>query len=296
MLEAIEHKIPPKRAPDDLQWPVLSEDGDHLPRSNSTDASSKNRRFALTPVSDSEDEDDFDIKPENLKHYWDSVRMRYKSQRLSPTTLSSQDSLGLPATWTVINISVTPDKSTLFISRQEGGPNPTNPLIFCIPLKGRRDHGSGDDDENHLTFDGAIQELHDIVRSSDECTKAAISIKADDEEARCNWWKQRGQLDSRMRELLENIEYCWLGAFKASVHDLYSSYMLMNLAHRRSSAPHQLCRRSRYPSFGASSRRCFTAVFMSRIINPKQSQLDIRKVHRNINLTTLHNSYWTTRS
>ncbi|KAF9479762.1 cysteine peptidase C50 [Pholiota conissans] len=209
MLEAIQHKVPPDQAPDDLQWPSLSEEGDHLP--NPTPVNSKSRRFALSQ-SDSEDEDNATIKPASLKSYWDSVKMRYRSHTLSPSTLSSRDTLGFPATWTIINISVTSDKSTLFISRQQGGPDPVDPLIFCIPLKGRRE--SGDDDETQLTFDGAIQELHDIVRCSDECTKSAINIKADDEEARSSWWKQRGQLDLRMRDLLENIEYCWLGAFK----------------------------------------------------------------------------------
>ncbi|KAF8958159.1 peptidase family C50-domain-containing protein [Flammula alnicola] len=213
MLEAIEHKFPAQHAPDDLQWPLLSEDGNSLPRSVTTTVMTT--RFALTPLSDSDDEDDVSAKPDAVKGYWDAVRAKYKSQILNSSTLSSSETIGLPTSWTIININVTPDKNTLFISRQEGGSESKDPLIFCIPLKGRRDHGSGDDDEEHLTFDGAVQEMQDIVRSSDECTKSAINIKSDDEDARCNWWKERGQLDVRMRELLENIEYCWLGAFKA---------------------------------------------------------------------------------
>lgn len=210
MLEAIEHKLL-RQPPDDLQWPVLSQDGNSLP-SAAINSSEKGRRFALT-LSDSEDEDT-GIKSNDLKGYWDAIRTKYKEQVLNPTTLTASETIGLPASWTVVNISVTPDKGTLFVSRQEGGSESAEPLIFCIPLKGRRDHGNGEDDETYLTFEGALQEFQDIVSSSDECTKSAINIKADDEEARSNWWKQRGSLDVRMRELLENIEYCWLGAFK----------------------------------------------------------------------------------
>ena len=211
MLEAIENKIL-GQPPDDLQWPVLSQDGNCLP-STTINSSEKGRRFALTPLSDSEDED-VGIKSDDLKSYWDAIRTKYKEPILNHTTLTASETIGLPASWTVVNVSVTPDKGTLFVSRQEGGSESAEPLIFCIPLKGRRDHGSGEDDEAYLTFDGALQEFQDIVSSSDECTKSAINIKADDEEARSNWWKQRGSLDVRMRELLENIEYCWLGAFK----------------------------------------------------------------------------------
>lgn len=213
MLEAIEHKTL-RQAPDDLQWPILSEDGECLP-SPSTSNVDKGRRFALAPQSDSEDEDS-NAKADALKNYWNSVRTKYKGQLLTSSVLAKSETTELPDNWTIINISITPDKATLFISRQESGPDSPEPLVFCIPLKGRRDHGSGEDEENHLTFDAATEEFRDIVRSSDECTKSAITIKADDDEARSNWWKQRGALDVRMRELLENIEYCWLGAFKVS--------------------------------------------------------------------------------
>jgi separase len=133
---------------------------------------------------------------------------------LDPGLLSSSEIATLPNNWTVVNISVTPDKSTLFCCRREGGDDSSQPLIFCIPLKGRREQAGGDDEEDHLTFDGALSELQDIIQSSNESTKAAIHVKSDDENARSNWWEQRGRLDVRMRELLENIDYCWLGAFK----------------------------------------------------------------------------------
>ncbi|CAA7261156.1 unnamed protein product [Cyclocybe aegerita] len=210
MLEAIDSKFP--LSVDDLQWPLLLKDGAALPRS----PPSTNSKLRTSSLSDSEDEreDEASDAEKSIRSYWDTVRAKYETQALDPSALSVSETVGLPANWTVINMSITADKSTLFCCRREGGNHSEDPLIFCIPLKGRRDQGSNEDEEAHLTFERTLQELQDIVRSSDECTKAAINVKSDDEEARVNWWRQRTELDTRMRQLLENIEYCWLGAFK----------------------------------------------------------------------------------
>lgn len=215
MLIAIRHKIPSEGYLDDLEWPLLAEDGTVLPRLSTSKSARLN---AVLSLSDSEDEEtpgDCLARDRAVEAYWESIRTKYQSQILDFSSLSSSRATGLPANWTIISISVTHGNGTLFISRQEGGTKPTDPLIFCVPLNGRRDHGSGEDDEQ-LSFGTATGELEDIVHLSNESTKAAINIKPDDEEARSNWWKQRGQLDDRMRELMENIEYCWLGAFKVN--------------------------------------------------------------------------------
>lgn len=216
MLEAAEHKLRSKQVPDDLVWPPIAESGCSLPPTASTTGA----RYRSLYLSDSEDDPDGEKEEANktsVDDYWRDVKERYKLHNFDPSALSPSEAVGLPSNWAVININITDDKSTLFVSRQEGGEESKDPLIFCIPLKGRRDHGNEEDEkEQHLTFVDAVQELHDIVRSSDECTKSAVNIKPGDDEARSNWWKQRGRLDVRMRELLENIEYCWLGAFKVS--------------------------------------------------------------------------------
>lgn len=217
MLEAIHHKFPRLPAADDLQWPLVTSEGNLLPPSG-VDTNLAARRRVNIPV-DSEDEDDdamSDLEPSSpLKAYWDSVRARYRSYSFNPTTLSSSQTKKLPSNWTVIHINVTEDKNTLFVSRQEGGPDGDG-LVFSVPLRSRRDTGNGDDEEDYLSFDNAIEKLREIVRLSDEGTKAAIHVKPDDDEARAAWWKQRAELDSRLKTLLENIEFCWFGAFKVN--------------------------------------------------------------------------------
>ncbi|KXN84923.1 Separin [Leucoagaricus sp. SymC.cos] len=45
-------------------------------------------------------------------------------------------------------------------------------------------------------------------------TKAAVHIKPDDGAASAAWRKRRAELDSRLKNSLENIKFCWFGAFK----------------------------------------------------------------------------------
>ncbi|KAK7020489.1 cysteine peptidase C50 [Favolaschia claudopus] len=209
MLEAIQHKFPPLTIADDLQWPLASRTGSPISVTQSTATTRftarRNSIGSELEVSDDEIDDD----ERSLQDYWESVRSKYQSQAPDISTLSASHMSGLPPNWTVVHMSVTEDKSTLFITRQHGGDAQTAPLVFCVPLKGRRD----DDEDEHLTFDDAIREFNDIVRLSDEGTRGAVHVK-DDPGARARWWKERTALDTRMRELLENIEFCWLGAFK----------------------------------------------------------------------------------
>lgn len=199
MLEAIVNKFPIILLHDELEWPRLSDSGRPLPQH-------PNPR--ITP---NVPDDDLALEETSLKDYWEKVKQRYQSYTINPETLTSSMVSELPQNWTVVHISVTEDKNTMFISRQRGG-SQDQPLIFCVPLKGRRE----DADDEHLTFEDALTEMSEIVRLSNETAKVAGSIRHD-EAARSKWWKERGALDTRLRELLENIEFCWLGAFKVRV-------------------------------------------------------------------------------
>ncbi|KAJ7097786.1 cysteine peptidase C50 [Mycena belliarum] len=208
MLEAIQHKFLALPIVDDLQWPLATRNGSPLPRVQNPG----HPRFTLNKSFGSEldvSDDEIESDEKLLRDYWESVRSKYQSQAPDISTLSASSMASVPENWTVVHISVTDDKSTLFVTRQHGGDIKATPLVFCVPLKGRRD----DEEDEHLTFEDALQEFRDIVRLSDEGTRGAVHVK-DDPEARARWWKERTLLDTRMRELLENIEFCWLGAFK----------------------------------------------------------------------------------
>jgi separase len=216
MLECIESKFIDAQKHDDLQWPLMTPSGARLPISESKTAA---RRRVARFQDDADDSDDSDQDAPDLNAYWKHIRSRYESNDLGDAATLHLPPL--PQNWSVVHISVTQDKSTLFISRQrgataaakDGGGEP--PLMFCVPLKNRRESGTGEESDGQLTFDDAIEELHTIVRLSDESTRSAITVRnGGDEEDRKKWWGDRSDLDTRMKTLLENMEFCWLGAFK----------------------------------------------------------------------------------
>ncbi|TBU57165.1 peptidase family C50-domain-containing protein [Dichomitus squalens] len=204
MVEVIRHKFLELNATDDLQWPLITPNGSPLP------PSVKPRRvaqFSHPKFPEENDDDEESLDDVDLKSYWDSIAKRYGEQCFDSQRLSISQVDALPANWTVVNVSVTEDRHTMFVARQRTG---QKPLIFCLPLKGRRD---GQEDE-HLTFEDAIGELQEIIRLSDEGARQAGDVKKDDKAARVAWWKSRTALDTRLKELLTDIEFCWLGAFK----------------------------------------------------------------------------------
>ncbi len=264
MLEVITHKSPLSPCQDDLQWPHLSE----ICTASQKQRTLERRKRLLSSLSEPEDEDSDEDHPifdqrEAIQDYWAAIREKYWSQNVTLSTFSSSETSSLPSNWTIVNISVSVDKNTLFCCRREGGEGRTDaPLIFCIPLKGRRDHGGGGDEEEYLTFDGALQELQNIVQSSDESTKTAINIKPDDEKARSDWWKQRGQLDVRMQELLENVEYCWLGAFKVDISLSYDFQISNAFAFRPFSTLVQMSLLNGSRNSANNLKRFFIAIFI----------------------------------
>jgi separase len=200
MLETIQFKFPTVQV-DDLQWPLMTHSGSPLPRKRPCNA----RQMRLSRAEESSDsEDDSNA---SMKAYWESIVKEHEEQTFDASSLSTSVMSDFPSHWTVVHISLTPDKSTLFISRQNAS---SEPLMFCVPLKGRRES----DEDEHLTFDDAVKELAEIIRLSDQGTRNAVNVRNDDSQARAAWWAERNTLDKRMRGLLENIEFCWLGAFK----------------------------------------------------------------------------------
>lgn len=202
MLECIDNKFPNISQASDLAWPTMNANGSPFPATQSGA-----RRLLFAPDSDDDDDDDSDET--SMQAYWQMVKKRYRSETLDPEGLTCPTVDLLPEHWTVVNISVTDDKQTLFISRQRAR---REPLIFCLPLdrQGRRE--MGEDEDAQLTYEQAVEELQDIIRLNDETAKNAKDIQ--DKDGRASWWSERGQLDIRLKELLENIEFCWLGAFK----------------------------------------------------------------------------------
>ncbi len=145
---------------------------------------------------------------QDLKAYWAQVRNKHASICFDGKDTFNLDTL--PLDWVVISINVTEDRNTMFISRHQKS---HEPLVFCIPLdrQGRRE---GDDESDIFTFDVGSKELKDIISASDHLSHTTSEYTT--REQKIDWWAQRTALDQRMSELLTNMEFCWLGAFKVS--------------------------------------------------------------------------------
>ena len=162
----------------------------------------------VVDYSDDEDEDS-NVDEASLRQYWNSIRDKYNNRSFNLVNLCAPKADCLPKNWTVISINITEDKNTMFVARQRAQ---YEPLVFCVPLKGRRET----EEDEHLTFDDAMNELKQIITLSNQGTRQAVHVKNDDPQARASWWAERNMLDKQLQELLENIEFCWLGAFKVS--------------------------------------------------------------------------------
>jgi separase len=165
------------------------------------DAASPSSRRLMHPAEDEATE------PEDpYRAYWNALKTKYATTNL--LTSYSLDLSPLPPNWAVITINVTEDRTTMFISRHQ---RDHQPLIFCLPLdrQGRRE---GDADDDLFTFDAGCAEMNDIVAQSDAGARGAKNIV--ELQDKIAWWDLRFALDKRMEELVANMEFVWLGAFK----------------------------------------------------------------------------------
>lgn len=200
LLEAIINKTP--RRLDDLAWPFAPK---QFPSRASVD---------LHIELDSDTEDDAPAT-----NVWDLISSRQKD------VAYDQDFTCLPADCCVITITVSDDLTTLFISRRSAE---EEPIIFSLPLdrQGRRE---GEDE--HFSFTDAVDELAEIIGASNETARNAKEV--DSKQGKVDWWAERRSLDKRMEELLNNIEFCWLGAFKVScTRALFQPISLADLTSR----------------------------------------------------------------
>ena len=103
----------------------------------------------------------------------------------------------------------------MFISRHQAD---HEPIVFCLPLD-RQGKREGEAEDEVFNFNMAVKQLQDIIDESNETARNAKHVAT--REGRETWWAKRFELDKRMKELVETMEFCWLGAFKVSHAELF---------------------------------------------------------------------------
>ncbi|KAF2199710.1 hypothetical protein GQ43DRAFT_491012 [Delitschia confertaspora ATCC 74209] len=112
----------------------------------------------------------------------------------------------IPDAWTAISLALSEDHDDLYITRYHAG---QSPFVLRLPMSR---HKSRDMDEEEFGFDDGRKDFDEIIELSDFSTKSAREMTA--KGAKTQWWAEREALDTRLKELLLNIENIWLGGFK----------------------------------------------------------------------------------
>ncbi|RMZ72179.1 separin [Pyrenophora seminiperda CCB06] len=112
----------------------------------------------------------------------------------------------IPDTWTAVSLELSEARDELFITRFESG---LSPFVLRLPLAR---HASREMDEEEFSFADGKRDFDEIIELSDFSTRSAKDMTS--REARQQWWAEREALDTRLHELLINMENIWLGGFK----------------------------------------------------------------------------------
>lgn len=113
----------------------------------------------------------------------------------------------IPESWTAISLGLNEARDELYVTRFEAG---VAPFVLRLPLAR---HASRDLDEDEFTFEDGKRDFDEIIELSDFSTRNAKDMTS--REARQQWWDEREALDTRLHELLVNMENIWLGGFKS---------------------------------------------------------------------------------
>jgi separase len=112
----------------------------------------------------------------------------------------------IPESWTAVSLGLNESRDELYVTRFDAG---VAPFVLRLPLAR---HASRDLDEDEFTFEDGKRDFEEIIELSDFSTRNAKDMTS--REARQQWWDEREALDTRLHELLINMENIWLGGFK----------------------------------------------------------------------------------
>lgn len=126
----------------------------------------------------------------------------------------------IPASWTVISITLSESCEDITICKIRAG---QSPFILRLPLERQKD--SLECDQEGFSFDQGKTELRDIITLANQSTHGAehLSHKG----AKTEWWETRNALDARLKDLLNNIQTMWLGGFKGIFSQQYQNSDLL---------------------------------------------------------------------
>ncbi|KAK9476091.1 peptidase family C50-domain-containing protein [Lipomyces japonicus] len=152
---------------------------------------------------------DVSSKEESLLYdYESSLHLRSRENLVDLNSFQKEYIDIIPDRWAVVSISLCDDTDDMIISRFQAG---ESSFLLRLPLNR---HSSRDADEDIFSYKSALEEIRAIIASSNDTAQASRTMQNATKSQKQDWWASRRALDSRLKELLDNIEYCWLGGFK----------------------------------------------------------------------------------
>lgn len=115
----------------------------------------------------------------------------------------------LPSDWLVVSINYCKDTGNLMITRVDHDET----FILSLPLNR---HVNYDED---FSFEDGVTRLRDIIRRSNALTNSSKTSTIKTKEDRQAWWQERFELDKELKELLDEVEFNWLGGFRGIFSD-----------------------------------------------------------------------------
>jgi len=112
----------------------------------------------------------------------------------------------IPESWMAVSMALNDARDEIYITRYESG---ASPFLLRLPLAR---HASREMDEEEFSFEDGKRDFDELIELSDFSTRTAKDMTS--REARQQWWTEREALDTRLQELLLNIQNIWLGGFR----------------------------------------------------------------------------------
>ncbi|KAI8979428.1 peptidase family C50-domain-containing protein [Mycotypha africana] len=115
----------------------------------------------------------------------------------------------LPSNWTVCSLTFDPESELLFAMQLRAS---ESPLIFKLPLNRAKTRTGSK--HSYTPYNYALSELKQIIQESDDTIFNSHNKDMTDPNVIAAWWDTRKKLDSRLKDLLRNMEEHWFSGFK----------------------------------------------------------------------------------
>ncbi|RHZ83649.1 hypothetical protein Glove_89g107 [Diversispora epigaea] len=183
-----------------------------------------------------DDESLVDEETKSRKDFIKTLSMKYEQEKnLTYKQFHTEFLDILPYNWTVCSISIDIETNDMYVCRYR---QKISPLLLRLPLKRQssreeycnttsnfninnlnddnddiNNYNNNEDEVCCFSYDEVIKEFNTILELSNQSMKIGKNERQNKWE-KLKWWKERKQLDDRMKLLLENIENFWFGGFK----------------------------------------------------------------------------------